>query len=653
MGQPVMLTAIESGMSLVKTSKITPGGRKQPAPTGSPGFAKPNGGRSRSPAAGQGDKIAERVAAASEELASGLAEASAAAEELRRSMEQIASGAEQAAGGAQEQLAAIKSVVANLGSARVQADMSRKGTETVRGALVETVGQITGSVRAIERNAERQASCIQIIGELERRAQDISEITQAVGRISDQTNLLALNAAIEAARAGDLGRGFAVVADEVRALAETSERSAEEVQGLAATIGGDVQGVVAAIRLAAETAVTEARSGIAVIEALHAIRGEMARLAQGSDDILTTALEAERAATDAQRGTEQVAGAAEQQAAASSEARSAITQQAQSLEQGQVAAHALAALAADLGAEAPEASAAEQIASMSEQLSATIQEMSGAAAHIMAAVEQIGRGSRQQASSTHLTSTAIARIEASAGVVRDRAVTAQEQIHEMEGSFKAGRTTVERLMQGVTVAAESTRTTLTIIGKLEATGRRIEKIVDAIALVAVQTTMLAVSGSVEAARAGAAGRGFALVSADIRGLARESATSVDRVKDTVRGILDQIASLRRDCEQMVLNAESEIQNNRAIFSGLEKLDGDVRSMAEANTTILHGVNAIMQAAAQSVAGAQQIAAAAEEASAAGQQAATASAQQARGVEDLAAAVEEIASLAEELKRRDG
>ena len=56
---------------------------------------------------------------------------------------------------------------------------------------------------------------------------------RAVSRISDQTNLLALNAAIEAARAGDHGRGFAVVADEVRALAETSEKSAQEVQKLA------------------------------------------------------------------------------------------------------------------------------------------------------------------------------------------------------------------------------------------------------------------------------------------------------------------------------------------------------------------------------------------------------------------------------------
>ena len=179
------------------------------------------------------DKISERLAAATEELASGLTEAAAAAEELRRAMEQIASGASEAAGASQEQLAAIKQVVANLGMARGQAEATRRRTEAVEVVLAETAVQIGTSVRAIERNGVRQSASVELIRELERRAQDISEITSAVSRISDQTNLLALNAAIEAARAGDHGRGFAVVADEVRALAETSEKSAQEVQKLA------------------------------------------------------------------------------------------------------------------------------------------------------------------------------------------------------------------------------------------------------------------------------------------------------------------------------------------------------------------------------------------------------------------------------------
>jgi len=76
--------------------------------------------------------------------------------------------------------------------------------------------------------------------------------------------------------------------------------------------------------------------------------------------------------------------------------------------------------------------------------------------------------------------------------------------------------------------------------------------------------MLAVSGSVEAARAGDSGRGFAVVSNDIRGLARETSDSVERVKDTVRGILDQIAALKRDLEQSVSAAEIEESQGKVL-----------------------------------------------------------------------------------------
>jgi methyl-accepting chemotaxis protein len=148
-------------------------------------------------------KVSERVAAATEELASGLAEASASAEQLRRAMEQIAAGGEEAAGASQEQLAAVKNIVASLATARDNAEACRQRTAVVRSVLAETAGQITTSVRAIERNATRQQSSVRVIAELERRAQEIGEITLTIGKISDQTNLLALNAAIEAARPSD------------------------------------------------------------------------------------------------------------------------------------------------------------------------------------------------------------------------------------------------------------------------------------------------------------------------------------------------------------------------------------------------------------------------------------------------------------------
>jgi methyl-accepting chemotaxis protein len=220
----------------------------------------------------------------------------------------------------------------------------------------------------------------------------------------------------------------------------------------------------------------------------------------------------------------------------------------------------------------------------------------------------------------------------------------------MEKALAESRDSINQLVVGVGDALGQTRESLETIVRLETVGRKIEKIVDSITLVTIQTSMLAVSGAVEAARAGDAGRGFALVSNDIRGLAREASESVEKIKDTVRGILDQMALLRRDIEQIIAAAELEVQSNRLVIKTLESVTGEIGALGKSNVAILQGADAILSGAGQTATAAKQIAAAAEEASAASRQAATASAEQARGADDLAAAIEEIASLSDELKK---
>jgi methyl-accepting chemotaxis protein len=640
-------------MALVKTSKVAARALKanpiaslsEPKPPANPPAPTPRSG-ARAPEA-----LFERVAAATEEFATGLTEASAAAEELRKSMEQIAGGAEEAAGASQEQLAAIKRIFDGLQTARGETDALRRRTETVQIMLGDAGERITASARAIERNAQRQGATVEIIAELERRAGDIGDITQTVSRISDQTSLLALNAAIEAARAGDHGRGFAVVADEVRALAETSDKSSQEVKRLAGEIQVDVRGVVGAVKKAAETSATEAKAAAAVVEALENRREDMRRIAKGSGDMLNAALEAERAASEAQKGAEQVASAAEQQSAGASEAQTAVQQQVKALDQGQTAARALAMLAEKLRGGTAPASAPEQIGTTAEELSATIQELTSAATQIMAAVQQIERGSQQQASATHETSLALVEIENSGKLAQKTTHDSRERVSQMEAALRESRAAVGQLVDGVDAALADTRTILATIVRSETVGRRIEKIIDAIALMAVQTSMLAVSGAVEAARAGDAGRGFAVVSNDIRSLAREASQNVERAKDTVLGILNQIVTLKRDLEQVATNSDAEIQGNRAVFAALDKVDVDMTAMSGANQTILKGAEIILSSVAEASEGARQIAAAAEEARSASRQAAAASTEQAQGADDLAAAIEEIASLADALKTR--
>src|SRR4029077_13821989 len=157
---------------------------------------------------------------------------------------------------------------------------------------------------AIGRTSERQESSVKMIQELERQAATISEVVKAVARIADQTNLLALNAAIEAARAGQHGKGFAVVADEVRTLAETSEKSARDIQELIVQIQKDVKVIAEGIQNSAAAAREEMVKGKKTIEALDQVRAEMAEVIAGSREIARGADESAIAAKEAQKGSE-------------------------------------------------------------------------------------------------------------------------------------------------------------------------------------------------------------------------------------------------------------------------------------------------------------------------------------------------------------
>jgi len=169
-------------------------------------------------------QIAERIAAATSQLASGIGEASSAVEELKSSAQQIAAGAEQASGASQECLSAFKQVAGTVTKQMKNSEISQAKVENAQAVVNKVNADIDTLVKNVILSSERQMESVKKVAELEQQSANIGEIVKTVAKIADQTNLLALNAAIEAARAGKHGKGFAVVADEVRTLAETSEQ---------------------------------------------------------------------------------------------------------------------------------------------------------------------------------------------------------------------------------------------------------------------------------------------------------------------------------------------------------------------------------------------------------------------------------------------
>ena len=638
-------------MALVKTTRLAGRARTRTAGAAdgeavTPVVRKPTARKT----AGRRQTAAERIGAATLELSSGVTEAASAVEELRRALAQISSGAEEAAGAAHESLAAVTAMTSAFGAARERAESSRQRAETLQTLLTEAGAAITQSVKAVSINARRQLASVDTVTTLDRLVARIGDITFSVADLADQTNLLALNAAIEAARAGDEGRGFAVVADEVRSLAETAEKRSRDIKVSADRVADIVRDVGERLRKASSVAEDEAAAAAGISKTLEAIRAEMVRVSDDSQAVLIAAVEAVGAANEARRGAESISSAAEEQAAAAAEAQRAVQQQAQSLDQSQTAAESLDELAEMLSKDERAAEAAQESSVMAEELSATIQELAGAAGEILVAIDQISRGAQVQAAATQQAGAAMAQIEKAARVSSVNGAASVARASAMQDMLRQGRDAITGLVSGVVAAAAENGGMLDAIEALETEVGVIGKLVDGLALVAVQTTMLATSGAVEAARAGDAGRGFALVSTDIRALARDAGGNAEAVKELVTNIGAQIGKIRREVDQTLAVTELEIDRNRAIEERLAAVVAEAEALRAGAEQIAMGAESILSASAQVLSGVNQIAVAAEESGSAAIQAATAARQQSQGAEDLAAAIEEIALLAGELQQ---
>ncbi|PPD30257.1 MAG: chemotaxis protein [Methylomonas sp.] len=598
---------------------------------------------------GKQQQAAERIAAATGQLSSGINEAASAAEELKRAADQIATGAEEASGAAQESLSAFKLVGDSITRQLQNADISQTKSEAVQTLVAKTSGDIGLLVTNVGIAAQRQAASVVMVAELEKQAASIGDIVKAVARIADQTNLLALNAAIEAARAGRHGKGFAVVADEVRTLAETSEKSAKQIQDLVGQIQKEVKVIAEGIGDSAKAVESEVENGKTITQQLEQIRIDTIDIVKGIQEIATGASQSDIASKQALKGSEDVAAAAEEQSAAAEEAAKTVAEQAEALAECEQTAQNLSELAEDLKNSTDVAKSAEEVASAAEELSSAVQEINRSGAQIMAAIEQIRKGAEVQAASTEESSAAVTQIEKGVELAQLRATAGGEKLLAIKNLLGVNKAAVDGLISGISDAANASRASIKQIKDLELVSRRIDKIVDAITTVSIQTNMLAVNGSIEAARAGDFGKGFVVVATDIRNLAHDSAENADRIKDLVKAVQDQIGVVGRDLDEIVAAAAAEVEKAKVSTNNLVIIEADILDVEKGSNEILAASNEIAAAIGQVKKGIEQISAAAQEADKAATEAASAASQQAQGAEELAAAIEEIASLADELQ----
>ena len=104
------------------------------------------------------------------------------------------------------------------------------------------ISELNEGTEEVVRQSQTVASNMEVLG---KKAENITNLTDAIRNISSQTNLLALNASIEAARAGEAGKGFSVVAEEIRKLSEGTNEFTTQIETVLGELVKEIEDMVA------------------------------------------------------------------------------------------------------------------------------------------------------------------------------------------------------------------------------------------------------------------------------------------------------------------------------------------------------------------------------------------------------------------------
>jgi methyl-accepting chemotaxis protein len=200
------------------------------------------------------------------------------------------------------------------------------------------------------------------------------------------------------------------------------------------------------------------------------------------------------------------------------------------------------------------------------------------------------------------------------------------------------KTNVDTLIGNVGKASEAAVISAKNVMQLEERTRKIDKIVDAIVMVTVQTNMLAVNGNVEAARAGEYGRGFSVV-----------AENADRIKDLVRQVQGQIVKVAGDIELAGKTAAAQVEKARISSGNLDTIAKEADVVLESIQQIGTGANESVKALDQAGKATEQISSAAQQMGRSTEEAASAAEEASKAAQQISQAIEEIASQADELQ----
>jgi methyl-accepting chemotaxis protein len=180
--------------------------------------------------------------------------------------------------------------------------------------------------------------------------------------------------------------------------------------------------------------------------------------------------------------------------------------------------------------------AVRNIASIIEQVSDTISVTARASAEISTQTAQVADGIEQQADQTRDVVRTIGLINAAAAQSTEQTVLASKEALQASADAVEGGKVISQMIARMESIADAVTRASAAISLLDKSSELIGDVIKVIEEIADQTNLLALNAAIEAARAGEAGRGFAVVADEVRKLAERTQQATKQVTSTILNI---------------------------------------------------------------------------------------------------------------------
>ncbi|XMB51742.1 methyl-accepting chemotaxis protein [Pseudomonas fluorescens] len=232
------------------------------------------------------------------------------------------------------------------------------------------------------------------------------------------------------------------------------------------------------------------------------------------------------------------------------------------------------------------------LSTMQASLRQTIQHIAGSATQLASAAEELSavteeasRGLQQQNNEIDQAATAVNEMTAAVEEVARNAVSTSEASGQSNQAAREGRDRVMETVGAIQTMTQDVQNTSAMIEGLAAQGRDIGKVLDVIRAIAEQTNLLALNAAIEAARAGEAGRGFAVVADEVRALAHRTAQSTQEIEKMVAGIQNGTGEAVQSMQQSNQRSQTTLEMARAAGASLEQITASISLINERNLVI--------------------------------------------------------------------